>query len=576
MRLVANNVQLPCTGDIVLKFCNPLFNDKGLLSLPLEFSSRVPQVLKAFGFPSGKEVATLVKMIPGYIEIDNHFIYGSWKVTEADTDVIRTYFVAGLGDFYSKINKMYLPDIDFGGIFYPTDDPLEPYQTLLDLINSKLESIYPDSDYTAYTAYMPNNKGDGYYHFLVNNVSMADGVVNILAPVAGGGSNSVFLFVGAVIEKLFSTLGYFVTENIFKTDPELQRLTIFNTYNIFPNFGSPHFGKAMLDFSKLVPKILCSEFIKAIRNRFNIGFFIDEKNLQVRIIKFDSILKNGPVNTSIKIGKHSLSNNCLSGVNFPLNPPDEFSRHNYPDDSEIYITATVAKYRDILPETRIEGSIIFVTSEQTYYKIVLDEEDIKIAERLCPKQYPYKEGDGSSEIQQISGVLSMYTYSKLYSYYYPEVEPVNYAANIDLLLPRCDLAGNREGDPYTPFPLIFVSARGLQKCWVEGLPGAPELIYPMGSTDLYDALGDQLSTAEMALKWRDPAGIIARYWTNRLLWEQNTKKLVKTDSINPFLDILSDFSKILRIGTDNYFVDKFTLTAGIKVKVVTDVELIRI
>lgn len=574
MKLIANKIELPYGGEITLKFFNPMFNDTGTHSLPINFPAGIPIIQRAFGWPGQKE-CEIQKSVPGSVDLGNIILSGSWKVIEADQNIIQTYFAANSGDFYSVINKKLLTEIDFGPVYCPTD-PTNTWTTLLDEINSKFNCVYPDNDWVAYCAYMPNNKGDGLNYFLVNPVYPGEAGASIKIPSSAGGSNSVFLFVGKVIDTLFESHGYRVEENIFRTDSELQRLTIFHTYNIFPGFGSPYFGIARLDYQKLLPKILCSEFLRAVRNRFNIGFFINEESKSVRVIRFDDIIKKAPLDLGISYGKHKVANNRFSGVNFPLDPPDYFSSHGYADDSEFYNVITVDKYRDVLPDTRDEGDILLVTSEQTYYKIILNDESEKESLRLCPKQFPFIEGDASEEFSQQSGILSMCTYSELYSYDYPPEAPVHYESDVDYLLPHCDLTGNREGEPYTDFPLMFVTARGLQKLWVEDNPGVPELVYPLGSTDLFDACGDPLSNAELALKWGDPEGIIARYWSKRLYWEQNIKKSVKTDIIINYREILNNFSKLIRIGNDNYFVNKFILDINLHTKKISDVELFRV
>jgi hypothetical protein len=570
MELFANNIKLPFGDSLVLKFFNPMFNDIGGYSFPVSFNAKLSSVQQAFGFPS-TEAAEIIDNIQGEIRSEVINLTGKWSVIRANNSVIEAYFRSSSGSFFSEIQSKFITDIDFGGVRLSGGNG--SWQAMLDVINTTLSSSYPDKEYTAYCAYMPNAAGDGLNKYFVNPVSGQDGVAAIQIP--SNGSNSVFLFVGTVIDFLFNSHGYKIESNIFRTDSELKRMTILNTYNIFAPHTSDYYNVGRIDFSKLLPKILCSDFLKAVTARFNIGFFINEQSKSVVIKKFDDVIYPTGGEQATRSRAPEIENTRLKGIDFPLNAPDAFSSHNYKGTTGLTGAITVDKFRDILPETRTEGDILFVTSEQTYYRILLDM-SVKSADRLCPKQYPYGEGDESTDMSQLSGIPSMYTHSTIHSYYYPPEDPLLCEAEVDYLLVRCDLAGNREGYPYTDFPLIFVSARGIQDCWVEAVEGAPALCYPMGSTDLFDASGNALANSELALKWQDASGIIARYWINRLAWEQRIKKQVKREFRKEDIIKLIDFTHALRVSDDNYLVNTFDLEMDTTRTVVKEAVLLRL
>lgn len=622
MEFFVNNIKVPFSGSISLKFANPLFNDIGSYSFPISFPARIPVIQKAFGYPDKRE-AEIKPYIEGRIKTQFCDLLGSWGVNEAG-DNINTYFKPGSGDFFSLIKDKLLSDIDFGGVKWPIGEGA-PWMYIFAHLNTKMDVSYPDSDYAVYCAYMPNavdieNPFDVKF---INKVFQT--IVDPLEFDDTCKNTSIYLFAGTVIDYLFSNHGYRVEENIFRKDPDFKKLTIFNTFNLRAPNSNEYSGQARIDYKDLVPHLTCGDFLKAIRDRFNIGFFINEQQKSVRIKSFDSIIidsvRYAVCGTRPKAPV--IENNRLSGINFPLNAPDDWSNHSFKSADELKNPIIVNKYRDILPETRTAGDLIFVQSESAYYRIALNDADTPVneAQRICTDMFPYSEGDGTGEITQLSGIPAMYTHTINLEY-----ESGN-NTDVDYVVPRCDLVGNGYGQPFTEFPLMFLFARGVINCFTipaefdpddsvigyanraafpeTGSTGIrylaidtekyfrwngsdyfeiilpepntpPVYTYPIGTSDVYDAEGTKISTANKALKWGGEFGLIEWLWANRINWEINIKKLIKTEMLSEDIAKLIDMDEWKRVGDDNYLVNSFEIEVEEKKVRLRNVELLRL
>lgn len=622
-------LNIPSGNSLVLKFFNPLFNDISSYSLPMSFNGKLADIKRAFGFPE-KEEAEVKKNIEGRIKTKFLDLIGSWKITDSSNNTINAYFTPGSGDFYSQIKGVFLQDVDYGGVKWPTGYN-QDWESLVTYLNTKMDVSYPESDYVVYCAYMPNavNVGLATTPGFVNEVWFTPGEVLQLVNV--GSNTGVYLFAGAVIDYLFTSLGYKIEENIFRKDADLQRLTIFNTFNLYPFANGDYYNQGRINYKDLVPHISCSDFIKAIRNRFNIGFFINEQEKSVRIRSFDSIVTDG-LRFSVCATRPKLpviENNRMSGILFPLNEPDAWSGHSYKSTDELKNPIIVSKYRDILPLTRTAGDLMFVQSESTYYRIVANEEDppVNEAQRVSTDMFPYSEGADPEEVTQLSGIPAMYTQTinRAYNFMWNGNQYTAHT-DVDYVIPRCDLVGNGYGQPFTDFPLMFLFARGIVNCHTEqpvenpndniqeyanlaafppvgvthirylaidtgyfyrwsgmyvqlvmpeqGIP--PVYTYPIGTSDVYDASGSKIASADLALKWGGVYGLIKRFWTNRINWELNIKKLMKTDMLSEDIAKLINTDEQKRVGNSNYLVNSFEIEETGNKVVLRNVELLRL
>ena len=575
--------KIPFADPLTLKFYNPLFNEIGDHSLPITFSPKITSINRAFGFPDSQNTNPATS-IPGKIKTQLLDIEGAWQVNKASGNEIEAYFKGNGGNFYSLIRDVKLNEISYGGIKYPAGEIGTPHD-VLEHMSTKLNAIYPTDEYCVFCAYMPNAYGEDTLEAqkLVNEVDHDESgtpFVKYRGEYPGFDYNTndtVYLFVGTVIDYLFAEYGYKIGRSIFKDHPDLRRLVVFNTFN--------RRGWYDFDYRQLVPKILCSDFLKAITNRFNIAFFINERTKTVDIISFDQLISKGITILKTKFTSNpEVNNNRVAGLTFPQNPPDAWSTHeitgmeNFPYGTLV----EVATFRDISTLEVDIFKISYVRAENAWYEIV-KVDGINTPQRVCPKHFTYKDGTGELEITQYSGIPAMYRYVKAFNWTEEEgvpPAPVPHSTEGDFVMPRCDLECCDKRLPNKEFPLMFLFTRGVQTGYIvpyEGDEGPGSLwYYPMGSNTIYDTEGDVISGATLSLYWDGAEGLIENFWKNRNDWEINIKKIVtgllSIDDINKLID----FAQVIRIENNNYLVSKIEAELTPRSIRITEAELYRL
>jgi hypothetical protein len=578
MEIFVNDIKIPFNGSINLRFFNPMFNNIGGHSFPVSFDPRIPIVKKAFGFP-GQIDCNWPTSATARIKTPLIDVIGEWEITEASETNIEAYFKASSGHFYSLVGDRLLTSLKLGGVQYPAGE-YGTAEEVLGIMDASMEASYPDDEYTAFTAYMPNAYGstteDKYK--IVNDVTWdGDGNPTFVVPVEQRWNNTIYLFAGTVIDYIFKETGYRINRSVFRTDPELQKLVIFNCYN--------RDSSNAFDYTKLVPKVKITDFLKAFTNRFDIGFFINESNKSVDIIFFDDVIQKGVKEVKTRFtSKPVTDNRRVTGIQFPLNAPDSWALHEVGSYSEISaaIHPAVNKYSD-LPIGALEyNHIFFVKSESAFYKIVYEDSTYK-AKRVCMNLFPYNPGSGGEDMEQYSGIPGMYTIIKAItgttSVWNPGTEQYDelpYSTDFHAAAPRCDLQV-ADKNINNDFPLMLVFARGINEGYVVPDDNTPDhLYYPLGNNDIYDGLGAAIAGAALALNWNEDNGVIKYSWENRINWELNGKKVVKGNLSTDDLRELVDYTQVVRIEKNNYLVKSQDVELSGEFIKVEDTELLRL
>lgn len=575
MEIFVNNIKVPASTTLSLRFYNPMFNDIGGYSFPVTFNAKLPVIRKAFGYP-GILAAEGAVTADARIKTEFAEFRGLWKVTEASDELIEAYFSGSSGSFYSLAGDKLMTSIDFGGVKYPAG-MLGTIEQVLMHMDSVMNATYPDYDYCAFCAYMPNAYGDESTDAQkwVNEVEH-DNYGNPSFKNKGGnqGNDTIYLFVGAVLDYLFNEYGYRIAKNVFREDAELQRLVIFNTYN--------RKSYAAFDYKKLVPRIKITDFLKAITNRFNIGFFINEQSKEVDIMYFDDLTAKTPKEVACRfISRPRVDARRTTGMIFELNPPDEWSTHTTisTDDFLPYVPITVNKVRDIVPGPLTLYDVYYVKAESAYYRVVY-ENSAYAASRICSANFPVHEGEGGTEVDQYCGIPSMYTHVVEITWIVNEYDdppiPTPHYTDVDYVMPRCDLEATEVVYPNKEFPLMFMFNRGIQESYiVPEVENPTTLKYPLGTVDIYDARGTVVTAAAKTLNWTGTGGLLEA-WTGRIAWEMGKKKIVKAGLTPDELNELTDYSQIVRIGNDNFIVNSLDIEISRKTVRIVEAELFRV
>lgn len=570
MELYANNVKIPFDETLQLKLYNPMFNDIGDHSLPISLNSKIPSIKKVFGF-AGEITADPVPVVRAKIKTDLLELDGYWHITESGKR-IEAFYKGATGNFHSLVGDKLLSELNLGGITYPAGQHASPAEVLQHM-DTKMNAVYPTDEYAAFCAYMPNAYGSDTISSLqlVNDVEHnGSGNPNFKVIFTGLTNDTVYLFAGTVIEYLFNEHGYRIGRNVFKENENLKRLVIFNTYN--------RKSSDAFDFTKLVPRIKCTDLIKAITNRFGIGFFINEKSRMVDILFFDNQITSTPVSLKTKFtSRPVVDNRRVSGLYFPLNAPDAWSDHDYSSTDNFFYN-TVNKSRDIPLNGITSGNVYYVKADNTFYRVVY-ENSAYVLKRLCTKNFPY--GSGQT-VDQYSGIPAMYTYVKNIQWTEWIIDTdVHFDTDVDFVMPRCDLECIDTNSPNNnTFPLMFLFTRGIQESYIVPQPASTTtpttLKYPLANNDIYDARGNSITNADMGLNWGESGGIIESLWSNRLIWEVDIKKIIKGELTSDDLHKLVDFSNVVRIENNNYIVNMLDIEITRNKVIINEAELFRV
>lgn len=110
---------------------------------------------------------------------------------------------------------------------------------------------------------------------------------NALVPVdvPAGYGVSPFVKVWYILERIFSHFGYDIGNNPFRNDYQLRRLCVLNnvTDSLVMN---------TIDYSQLLPDITVIDFLKSLKCRFGLVFFVDGDSDTVNMYLLDEIFEN--------------------------------------------------------------------------------------------------------------------------------------------------------------------------------------------------------------------------------------------------------------------------------------------
>lgn len=121
---------------------------------------------------------------------------------------------------------------------------------------------------------------------------------NALVPVdvPAGYGVSPFVKVWYILERIFSHFGYDIEDNPFRTDYQLRRLCVLN--NVTDSLVMNN-----IDYSQLLPDITVIDFLKSLKCRFGLVFFVDGDSDTVNMYLLKQIFEN---NTGRRLDTSSL------------------------------------------------------------------------------------------------------------------------------------------------------------------------------------------------------------------------------------------------------------------------------
>lgn len=481
---------------------------------------------------------------------------GTIRVTEA-RDYYRAFLAVGTGDFASKIKGKYLKDVSYGG-----------ERTW----SNKSEFTQAD-DFTLFPIYNPNFLDDLPYNWSSALYKLNYYTSGSFYDTGGTFAICPFPFLSFVINSIFNQFGFTVTENVFATDPELKKLVLYSTYDatslvttteqVWVEIGLDPFTREPIeelidvttvtrcmdtfDLVDSMPEVLISDFIKWLRNRFNIAIVFDRLN-NVKIIRRDSLLDSVTFTdiTDAAIGEPTV---------ISITPPDGFklswehdeddnlfSEENFkPIDKFLdYYKGSVANTGELASITPEINDIYFIQSLESY------------------KQYAYLDdvGNGNPGYTWIHFSIAFQNYwegngKEVFQSGISSLLMVKLQRVIGGPVIRCPWTEQlsngperKQKNPFTPRVLLY---QGLQK-------DSNEDDVPMGSSDNLDINGNLIPGANLTLKNEGEYGIYNQLWKKYLAWWIQRKQ-VNWMIENPSI---IDFATKYAINRNHYLLKKKT------------------
>lgn len=295
-------LDLPAGFSVELEDTNPIFNERGSQSVPATVpATSVNERLLAFPtrIDAGEDpnqpervaivsdgayirrglvnvtTAGVAEGITFNVGFDNSTAYNRWsnkKLSELSTlptvqgnDVGFQNGVEGILNYLFSLYSR--PE--------PERDPLAIFPVAVGN-----ESVQVDSETKIYWEVLnaPNNSGGGLRP--LNRVKrVIDGVVTDVT-VPDGYCVTPFLRVWKLLELVFADLGVTIVSNVFRTDPEFNRLVVLNNAADAVCIG-------LIRYADLVPDCTVSEFLNALWVRFGLTYNInyDTKRATLRLLR---------------------------------------------------------------------------------------------------------------------------------------------------------------------------------------------------------------------------------------------------------------------------------------------------
>ncbi|AWW32450.1 hypothetical protein DN752_21145 [Echinicola strongylocentroti] len=248
-----------------------------------------------------------------------------WKVGTMKlrdfSDVYNFSFHTDAGDIEARIKNLTLRDLDLG-----TDVP-----------DMTAGNIYPAANHTFFTIKHPNFYGDRNpdYEGYVNLYNSAESRF-YSNELDGGGLNKYnmvpFPFLLYVLDRVFKELGYFGISGDWTTDPNIQRVVMYNDYDLAEMDGGINVYADTITYTNHVPNISVGSFLIDVAMCFGITYKVNPVTRYVEIVKIKDWLNDqGFTNLNYRANQsYKMEPNESDGFLFKM---------AVPSDDELFDTA---------------------------------------------------------------------------------------------------------------------------------------------------------------------------------------------------------------------------------------------
>jgi len=492
--------------------------------------------------------------LPFQLYLDGRLIgTGTATIQKATELSFSAFLQVGTGDFAGKTDGKKLSDVDFGG-----ERTWE----------FKPEFTFPDDDFALFPIYNENFMDDTQYKdgwktnkYRLNSHELGTwftGVNSIMAL-------SPFPFLGYVVNRIFNHFGFVLKENVLTTDPDLKQLVIYNNHDS-ATFTTTVTTKSKVimsnrtgvwapltvvtkvttitrsfdtwDLKDFLPDILIKDFILAIRTLFNLAITIDNQGF-ASIVKRKDLVTSGksvPLNAkAMGMPLVTISDNT-GGVKL----------HWEHDENDLLFSEG---FKDIYTDPKLLRPSVDTIDELTLVDATINEIRLVTSYGLY-YQYAGEEVDGvteyswkvfSNDFQDFIIGDNPEEYTALAS----TLPMIHYQRSIGGPIIRCPQAAQLSSSIIRsepkPCSLRFLFYRGM-------VADSTGTLYPYGSSDAFDRVGDTLQNANLSLKWQGETGLYNQLWKDYLTWWKK-RKVVTWTITDPSL---LNFFTVYEIDNNHY------------------------
>jgi hypothetical protein len=580
LKLNGKTFDLPKTGLTISGEENNsllLDEEEGTFSLPFQLPI-TPNNSALLGSPEvisnrtkfGKKYTGLTVYLAGYL-----WKSGTLNLRDVTGGMYNLNFTAGVSSFASNIVNKKLSELNLGGdrVMVP------PAPTVLDLpaeiANHMLSLVNSDSSTSDYV-FFPVKNDDFYanpdeYHGYVNNWDGTNFLTNFyefnnshtkdypIVPFA------YFLY---VFKKCFEQSNLSVVGD-FIIDPDIKRLVIYNNFSLdaivraatFPTNTYVNVWGRVINLKNHVPDMTVTDFIKAIKGYFRLGYFFNDSNRTVKIVSLQSILDSYQYEdwTAYAEPKPDLTSNDQDGFVFSLLKDDNDALYTtlIKDLSGYTVLSSVEKVADLPSAGNGPNQARLVRTLNKYYATNDDGSGGYYWEEYSENLTDLTIGNGKTKVEINCGTVATY-----YS-----------TSGVRWLVPWVNAPGSSSQDDegITSFPLRLMFYRGMQ-AGIKADNSA--MTYPMGTPYKWDYNGSSIGNYSLSLD--QDSGVYNQFHARWLDFVDKATLVKMTINFDLATFLKLDLSTKKRINNDTYIVSKVSYnisTSGIKK---ATVELLRV
>ncbi|MGN6293757.1 MAG: hypothetical protein ACTHMV_13520 [Chitinophagaceae bacterium] len=454
--IAGEDLDLSPGTSVELERSSPFFNLSDLAgeySLPLTLPY-TPKNARLLGLPNHYYTRRIKKRISSKIYDNNNFAYtGELIIETANLHLnsitksnISGYFLTGVSSFFQAVKNKKLQELALGGIrsfVWTNSNPDSPVKGFWQHVNATLEGGY---DYLF--APIINEKWDGSGEGDVSWLNKIDiyGKLdyeenyNTLAPQVN---------LKYVLTQIFEEHGW-TLETSGMSDPVWDKLFIPSFYavtwqkiiqtEIAPFFDYAPLGDIKINLQNHVPPgMLISDFIIALRNRYNWGFDFDASKKNCRLFPIKNLAagrkKDWTKFTSATLSSDFSEDPKVFVFKNEIDSSDALS--SSPDLTKVSIGEPKISFSELPPATEDNFNlVIFCWKENQFFQCSYDEvEQIYSWILYANNIYDYSPAGGNEEITTIASTMPVYKRM------YRDAGATQYYG----LFPYCEQEGNWEG-----------------------------------------------------------------------------------------------------------------------------------